>query len=557
MSDPINFVKSSGGSVDAEFTGNDAVIRNLVDILKVCKKYTHMLVGANETLLHYASTNWYLTEPIPVHGNSVVVNGHYTAIEDSAVLKAHLIFYDANNNIIKKVYYTTYQNNKTEMLPDGTVYIRVQYFMNSLETEESRPEVYASIDRAYLENKKTHDIDFDIMQPAVTPEDTSFLARAGKNMINPAYMYPKGKYFSYGSCRYQDSTTNVQNTRLIPIEPGETYALNHTYQLVFFDEFANFIGGISNSTLGLKLSGLVTDDNIVKLHSGPGSNIVFTAPNEARYISVTVYEENSSVQLEKGSESTAYEPYSVNFNCTAKGMQSIQRVIDVIVPAVMNKKTIKLIGDSITAGVGGTGYDVSANGGGVLLWNDTYTNVKGTCWANMLKSYWEKKYGCTVLNYGYSGIASAQIIKHIDTLVEDSDDVVVCMIGTNDRIPSQNANLAEYMVKMQQIVKLVKSKGKDIVLMANIPASVSNEVDTTRVFHMEDVDNAVAYVAAQNAMEYVSVYKLFTEYCTYTGTSIDSLLSDGLHPNDNGYAVMFELISNALGIATKRSDATW
>lgn len=516
-----------------------------------------MLLGASTALINYESTNWHLTEPIPIHGDRVVVDGHYATIEDPSIYRAHLIFYDANNYIIKKSYYTTDQNNKTEMLPEGTRYIRVQYFTSRLETEENRPKVYASIDQSFLENKKTRNIDFDIMQPAVTPEDTSFLVRAGKNMINPAYVYPTGKFFAYGSGKYMDGDKTAYNTRLISIEPGETYALSHTYQLVFFDEFANFIGGISNSTSALKLSGLVTDNNIVKPPSGIGSNSVFTTPNEARYISITLYKESGSVQLEKGSESTAYEPYSVNFNCTTKGMQSIQRVVDVIVPAVMNKKTIKLIGDSITAGVGGTGYDASADGGGVLLWNNTYTNVKGTCWANMLKSYWEKKYGCTVLNYGYSGIASAHIISHIDTLVEDSDDVVVCMIGTNDRNGSQNTNLTDYMAKMHQIVNLVKAKGKDIILMANIPASVNNEANTPRVFHMEDVDNAVACVAAQNAMEYVSVYKLFTEYCKYTGTSIDSLLSDGLHPNDNGYAVMFELISNALGIATKRSDATW
>lgn len=557
MSDPINFVKSSGGSVDAEFTGNDAVIRNLVDILKVCKSYDQMLLSSTGGLIHYESNTWYLTESIPVCGDRVVVSGHYTVISDDAVYKAHLIFYDVNNNIIAKSYYKTDQNNKVEMLPKGTKYIRVQYSISKAETEDTRPRVYASIDWSFLENRKTHSIDADIMQPAVTPEDTSFLVRAGKNMINPAYVYPTGKFFSYASGYYMNGDKTACNTRLISIEPGETYALSHIYQLVFFDEFANFIGGISNSTLGLKLSGFVTDNNIVKPPSGIGSNIVFTTPNEARYISITLYKKNSSVQLEKGSESTAYEPYSVNFNCTMKGMQSIQRVVDVIVPAVMNKKTIKLIGDSITAGVGGTGYDASADGGGVLLWNNTYTNVKGTCWANMLKSYWEKKYGCTVLNYGYSGISSTHIISHIDTLVEDSDDVVVCMIGTNDRNGSQNTNLTDYIAKMYQIVNLVKAKGKDIILMANIPASVNNEVNTPRVFHMEDVDNAVAYVAAQNAMEYVSVYKLFTEYCKYTGTSIDSLLSDGLHPNDKGYGVMFELISNALGIATKRQDATW
>lgn len=36
-------------------------------------------------------------------------------------------------------------------------------------------------------------------------------------------------------------------------------------------------------------------------------------------------------------------------------------------------------------------------------------------------------------------------------------------------------------------------------------------------------------------------------YCKYTDTPIDSLLSDGLHPNDNGYKIMFEIILEKLG----------
>jgi lysophospholipase L1-like esterase len=41
---------------------------------------------------------------------------------------------------------------------------------------------------------------------------------------------------------------------------------------------------------------------------------------------------------------------------------------------------------------------------------------------------------------------------------------------------------------------------------------------------------------------------LFSEYCEENNVTVDSLLSDGLHPNDKGYKVMFDLLTEALGI---------
>ena len=99
--------------------------------------------------------------------------------------------------------------------------------------------------------------------------------------------------------------------------------------------------------------------------------------------------------------------------------------------------------------------------------------------------------------------------------------------------------------------------GKEVILMSNIPSSVADET-TDKNFHMEDVDNATMWVAENNNMEYISVYKSMVEYCKYNNITIDSLLgSDGLHPNDNGYNVMFYLIANALGFGVKRDGATW
>jgi lysophospholipase L1-like esterase len=214
------------------------------------------------------------------------------------------------------------------------------------------------------------------------------------------------------------------------------------------------------------------------------------------------------------------------------------------------------LGDSITAGVGGTGY--AATGSTIY---STYRAVDpaGVCWANMLVAYLQDKFDCTAKNWGISGRASIDIITNIATLVESSDDIVILMIGTNDRNASFNTSLVQFATNLDNIVSYVQQAGKQIVLMSSIPTSVANETDGAAVksYHMEDIDNVIMSVAASYNMEYISLYKQIINYCDIHGIAIDSLLADGLHPNDTGYGVMFNLVLDSLGIGRKRSGATW
>lgn len=220
--------------------------------------------------------------------------------------------------------------------------------------------------------------------------------------------------------------------------------------------------------------------------------------------------------------------------------------------------TIKLLGDSITAGYGGTNFDDSESSGGTFLFRGHYQNLDGECWANSLKSYVESKFpNVTVKNYGVTGAKSADLntFFEITPLVDNNDDVVIVMIGTNDRGDS-NAKQTLYN-NLVTLYGKIKAMNKKMIIMANIPASVSNETTHDLNMHMEDVDMVVNTFAINNNVPYISVYKLFIEYCKYAGVTIDSLLGDGLHPNDAGYEVMFNLISNELGFSTERPDATW
>ena len=134
------------------------------------------------------------------------------------------------------------------------------------------------------------------------------------------------------------------------------------------------------------------------------------------------------------------------------------------------------------------------------------------------------------------------------------------MIGTNDRNNESRGGVLNSKQglynNLKGIYDHVKSRGKKIIFMSNIPASVTNE-NLDKLFHMEDVDMVVNKFASDSNIEYVSLYKLFIDYCKNNDIEIDSLLSDGLHPNNAGYDVMFYLVTNALGIGVKRDGANW
>ena len=66
---------------------------------------------------------------------------------------------------------------------------------------------------------------------------------------------------------------------------------------------------------------------------------------------------------------------------------------------------------------------------------------------------------------------------------------------------------------------------------------------------MNDVDALYSKASVECGFAHISMYSAFVKYCEDKGVSIDSLLADGLHPNDNGYDVMFSLILNELNIA--------
>ena len=98
---------------------------------------------------------------------------------------------------------------------------------------------------------------------------------------------------------------------------------------------------------------------------------------------------------------------------------------------ILAEKTvrIKLLGDSITHGVGGTRFAQN----GEPITEGFARNPDGHCWANLFKTHLESQYDCTVINNACTGTNIEFVIAHFDELVDADDDIVICVIGTNNR----------------------------------------------------------------------------------------------------------------------------
>ena len=128
------------------------------------------------------------------------------------------------------------------------------------------------------------------------------------------------------------------------------------------------------------------------------------------------------------------------------------------------------------------------------------------------------------------------------------------MLGTNDR--DHSGSISTMIDHACEVIEYItKEKGIRLILMTSVPAGITN--DASKAFHMEDVDLVNTYLSNKYGITHISVYREFMKYVAATNTEVDQYLSDGLHPNDDGYSVMFEIISRELGLATKRHGATW
>ena len=210
---------------------------------------------------------------------------------------------------------------------------------------------------------------------------------------------------------------------------------------------------------------------------------------------------------------------------------------------------IKLLGDSITAGAGSSD-DYRCGEEIIVIDGVRHQQQLGQqCFASLFAQYIKNHYpGNHVINYGCSGINSTQLRAHLTELIEKDDDVILLMIGTNNRKLSDGMSILSQ--DLSYIIDEAQKMNKMVILMMANPVTQEDEQYENRLFHQEEVNKVVKQVAQSKSVLFVNYYEWIQGYLLKQQQTIEELMAggDGLHPTDRVYRLMFNHLIDSLKI---------
>lgn len=503
-----------GAAADAKATGDaitelNSALMNSAKQLNISNKTDDYYIRKENGTLASGSGFSY-SDMISIKGKKIYVKGVSHTYSDTNLLnfyKSHDYTAASFISIIPPISYSAVQ---VFTVPDGANYVAISY-----KTEDWGD---LTISESLDDNGLLNNIDLAVFTSVNFNQWTD------------------GEYVTLNGSILSDS--GFSHTPLIPLTNTELYA---------------FIT-VSNPSAIATIAYYSYDSNIGSFnflgYERPATN-VFTKlniPDGAAYYVISGYKNNKSdIEI-------MYSGENIKQCENETSIRSIMSNLELINDHVGNIVNIKIIGDSITAGVGGTGYNDTESGGGDLIVSGRYENVTGYCWANLFKNFIEENYYCSVKNYGISGFDSANLVTFRSNLIQENDDIVIVCIGTNDRANASDSawggtkNVSKIKRSLNAIYTYCLYRNKKVIFVSPIPAINDSHITLART--ASDIDHIFYQFAQEHNIEYVSMYKLMIQYLSDRQLDLNDYLDDGLHPNDSGYAMMFYLITNALGIGT-------
>lgn len=214
-----------------------------------------------------------------------------------------------------------------------------------------------------------------------------------------------------------------------------------------------------------------------------------------------------------------------------------------------NKKkyNIKVIGDSLAAGVGSSNL-IDTN---ELLFEDNeikyFKRIGDNSWSTLLEKYLktkDEKYKVT--NYGCGGAFSYQINKYLENLIHNEDDVILLLVGLNDR--KRQTGMNELKENCVSIIEKIQKLNKEIIILTPTISTLENENYPNRIFHTKDVVTKLKEVAFEKNVKIIDIHKYIEDYLKENNLKIEDIIygenskNDGLHPSDFVQKLMFEKI---------------
>lgn len=166
-------------------------------------------------------------------------------------------------------------------------------------------------------------------------------------------------------------------------------------------------------------------------------------------------------------------------------------------------------------------------------------------WSNYFREYISENFSSVSFqNYGLPYKSGKWINLHRESLVNDSEDVVFIMVGTNDRWDC--SSVSEFEKNLEELLIYVNSRCKLMYVFS--PPPVANGEEHLN-FGMREVNEVVKKVCEKHDYNFLSHYENMLQYSHNEGIPLFSLFEkNGSHPIDLGYIKMWEYVKVRLNL---------
>jgi lysophospholipase L1-like esterase len=216
----------------------------------------------------------------------------------------------------------------------------------------------------------------------------------------------------------------------------------------------------------------------------------------------------------------------------------------------------------------------------IVSFGDSTTAPRGSLvvYSNILRTELPH-YGidATVINSGVGGNNTNEAMLRFQTDVRDHDpDLVIIQFGINDSMwnlwesppaTGPEVDLATYTANIATMTQTLKADGARVVLMTPNPMRWNDLLKSYYGAAPYDPNDpmglnatitpycqAVRDVATAQSVPLVDVYNLFVAYDQVAGQSMDNLLLDGMHPNDQAHQMIADALIGLIADGLPRDD---
>ncbi|SDR66397.1 SGNH/GDSL hydrolase family protein [Parafannyhessea umbonata] len=202
-------------------------------------------------------------------------------------------------------------------------------------------------------------------------------------------------------------------------------------------------------------------------------------------------------------------------------------------------KSIRVLGDSITAGLGCDGYDAPSDTGTVVYsgpqgsYQESATTV--STWANDFRAYAAQRGVTNFVNAGISGFKMQYLAEDPAAWLGDGADVIVVMLGTND---AARRTSDEFCADAEIGLKAAAAKCKLLIVVS---PPQNRRTDATNNFDMQRADQILTSLCKMKGYVHVS-------FLDTLQLDSEDFNADELHPTTAGSHKLWQAFKTQLGL---------